>query len=436
MGKTGLAVQHAINAAAIEHAIDAAARDNVTPIISLPNYNLIKEKIEENSGYALAKGVRLMPLKSRHQPGMCKNLNEVKKAEEQGFDPAVVVCPSCKDRKSCQFFKQFESYSKRNTVFFIVHHFLKSALTYLERAGWGNFKLFVDDLSEQTYVNDYSILLDDIIEFCEKSRYFSEEIFDELVELANKLPKPQKRSKKWTNTLTRVYNKPADGGELSKFPSLSGLGVELGIAKLKKGVDKFINAYPKQRQRIGYYATLECGNEMILRALEKIAEDGRWWLEKDKRGRVYVKWEEIVKLDEYDVCLLSATPDVPSLRKIFGEFEIIEARVEGLEKALRIHIKKPYRKIQKNFEKYLPSLVEAFKKLKKAGKKRVRVLLIAHLKNKKFAAAVVRKALRNARVEFELYWENAHHFNLRGSNAFEHCNVVIMFGSPIPNSTA
>ena len=103
---------------------------------------------------------------------------------------------------------------------------------------------------------------------------------------------------------------------------------------------------------------------------------------------------------------------------------------------MRIHIKKPYRKSQKNFEKCLPPLVETFKKLKYAGKKRVRVLMIAHLKNKKFAAAVVRKALRKVRIEFELYWENAHHFNLRGSNAYELCDTAIMFGSPTPNSRA
>ena len=424
VGKTSLAVKHAI---------DAAARDNVTPVISLPSYNLIKEKTEENSEYALAKGVRLMPLKSRHQPGMCKNLDMVKEAEELGFDPAVAVCPGCEDRKSCQFFSQFKSYSKKNTVFFVVHQFLKSALSYLKKAGWDNFKLIVDDLNEQTYVNSYSVLLDDIIGFCEKSRYFDETVFDDLVELANKLPKPKKNSKKWTNTLTRVYNKPPEGGELSKFPSLHGLGVNLDIAKLKKSVKDFVNTYPRQRQRIGYYITLECGNEIILRALEKIADDGRWWLEKDKYGRTYVKWEEVVKFDEYDVCLLSATPNLPSLRQIFGEFEVIEAQVEGLEKALRIHIKKPYRKSQKNFGKYVPSLIEAFRKLKYAGKKKVKVLMIAHLKNKKFAAAVVRKALRKARVEFEVYWENAHHFNLRGSNAYENCNVVIMFGSPTPN---
>ena len=52
-------------------------------------------------------------------------------------------------------------------------------------------------------------------------------------------------------------------------------------------------------------------------ALEKIADDGRWWLEKNKHGRVYIRWEEVTKFDEYDVCLLSATPDVPSLKKIF-----------------------------------------------------------------------------------------------------------------------
>ena len=388
---------------AFRHAIDSAARDGVTPVIGLPTYAECEEKFEEHVDYALAKGVTLQLLKSRHQAGMCDNLDEVRKAEAEGFDPAVAVCPGCQKRKQCRFFRQFESISKKNTVFIVTHHFLKTALAYLKREKWGNFKLVIDDLSEQTYVNAYSVLLDDIVEFCEKSRYFDEEIFDKLVELANKLPKPKKRSRKWVNTLTRVYNKPAESGELSKFPSLCGLGIELDIAKLKKYVDKFLKKYSKQQQRIGYYEKLECGNEIIFRALEKIADDGRWWLEKDKRGRVYIKWEEVTKLDQYDVCLLSATPDVPSLRKIFGEFEVVEAQVEGLEKALRIHIKKPYRKSQKNFEKYIPALIETFKKLKYAGKKKVRVLLIAHLKNKKFAAAVVRKAIRKARVEFELY---------------------------------
>ena len=419
--------------AAFRHAIDAAVQGNVTPIISLPTYEECKEKIREHAEYALAKGVRLQLLKSRHQAGMCENLDEVVLVEKLGYNPAAVVCPFCADRKECSFFRQFESVSNKNTVFVTTHHFLPSALVYLKRADWRNFKLVVDDLSEQTYVNSYSILLDDILNFCEKSRFFDEEIFDELAELANKLPRPQKRSKKWTNTLTRVYNKPAESGELSKFPSLCGLGVELDIAKLKESVKDFINTYPKQRQRIGYYLTLECGNEIILRALEKIADDGRWWLEKDKRGRVYIRWEEVTKFDEYDVCLLSATPDVPSLKKIFGEFEILEAKVEGLEKALRIHIRKWYRKSIKDFKKYVPALIEAFKKLKYAGKKKVRVLVIAHLKNKKPAAAVVREALRKAGLEFELYWKDAHHFNLKGSNAYEHCNIVVMFGSPTPN---
>ena len=107
VGKTALAVQYAINAAAIEHAIDAAVRDNVTPVISFPNYNLAKEKIKENAEYAFLNGVNLVLIKSRHQPGMCNNLDEVIKAEDLGFDPAVAVCPGCADRKSCQFFRQF-----------------------------------------------------------------------------------------------------------------------------------------------------------------------------------------------------------------------------------------------------------------------------------------------------------------------------------------
>ena len=306
-------------------------------------------------------------------------------------------------------------------------------MAYLKRKKWSNFKLVIDDLNEQTYVNSYSVSLDDILDFCEKSRFFDEEVFDELVKLANKLPKPRKSSKKWTNTLTRVYNKPAESGELSRFPSLTELEVKLDVCKVKKSVNKFVNTYPEQWQRICYYEKLECGNEIILRALEKIANDKRWWLEKDRRGRVYIKWEEVTKLNEYDVCLLSATPDVPSLKKIFGEFEIVEAKVEGIEKALRIHIKRSYRKSIKNFKKYFPTLVKAFRTLKYAGKKKARVLMIAHLDNKKPAAAIVREALRKAGLEFELYWEDAHHFNLRGSNAFEHCNVVIMFGSPTPN---
>ncbi|OAG27537.1 hypothetical protein [Thermodesulfatator autotrophicus] len=431
------------------HAIVAAikeAQEGKVTVFAVSDYARATELERTWSKEAQAKGILFYVLRGRWQKGMCQKIKEVQTVESLGFRPGEVVCLDCEYASECKFLRQFKRIGKGGAVFICTHALLPAVLNYLKKAGWKNIYTVIDDPDENTFLKKRSIPLSLLAAFLVASSRFSagREIVRRLEEVSKILERRARttlllRDRSSRTGVARAYQSPPAAGPWAASPRLEVLTGILPLSTLAREIGEFLERYPSPRARYGYFSTLGVGNEEVLGALRALAR-GVAWIEARARGKagVYLCWNEIIKIPASRVLVLSATPETRALSKIFpglrqGQGKVWEARVEGMERTIRIQIALAYGKgsYRKGLSRYVPALVVALRRLKAAwGNKRLRFFVLAH-KNAKLAAMhSVRAAARRANVKVEVF-ADLHHFASRGSNLAQNCDVMVQFGAPV-----